>query len=93
MDDQMSDALLIDLIMKCLVLVLMLTLPVIAVAALVGLLVGIFQGVTQIQDQTLAFALKMIAVILTIIFVFKWSSGQILLFGNNLLNEIPVYFR
>lgn len=89
----MNDTLLIDLMMKCLVLVLMLSLPVIVVAAVIGLLVGLFQGVTQIQDQTLAFAIKMVGVILTIALVFKWSSGQLLLFGNNLLNDLPVLFR
>ncbi len=79
--------------MKCMLLVLMLSLPVIAVAALVGLMVGIFQGVTQIQDQTLSFAIKIISVILTIVLFFKWSSSQLLLFGNNILDQIPVLFR
>ena len=71
--------------MKTLVLVLVLSLPVIGVAALFGLIVGLFQGVTQIQDQTLAFAVKIISVVLTLIFTFKWSGGQLLLFGNYLL--------
>ncbi len=89
----MNEALLINLTMKSLVLVLMLSLPIVGVAALVGLMVGLFQGVTQIQDQTLAFALKIISVILTILFLFKWSSGQLLLFGSNILNQIPVMFK
>jgi type III secretion protein S len=89
----MNEALLIDFTMKSLVLVLMLSLPIVGVAALIGLMVGLFQGVTQIQDQTLAFALKIISVILTIVFLFKWGSGQLLLFGNNMLNQIPVIFK
>ena len=89
----MNEAFLINMVMKCVMLVLVLSLPAIAVAALVGLMVGLFQGVTQIQDQTLAFAIKIVAVVLTIVALLKWSSGQLLLFGNNILNQIPVLFR
>lgn len=51
----------------CLILVLQLSMPVIVVATVVGLVVGLLQALTQIQDQTLPHAVKLIAVGLVII--------------------------
>lgn len=62
---------------QALYLVLWLSLPPIAVAAIVGTLFSLFQALTQIQEQTLSFAVKMIAVFITILFTARWLSGEL----------------
>ena len=62
---------------QTLYLVLWLSLPPIAVAAIVGTLFSLFQAFTQIQEQTLSFAVKLIAVFVTIMLTARWLSGEI----------------
>lgn len=59
------------------VLVLILTLLPVTVAALVGLVVGLLQGMTQIQDQTLPFALRLIAVFVTLLAAGPWMANEL----------------
>jgi flagellar biosynthesis protein FliQ len=58
--------LLIDHLGRGLMLSLLLSLPVVLVAAVVGLVVGILQAVTQVQEQTIAAAPKILAVFLAL---------------------------
>ncbi|MCX5590282.1 type III secretion system export apparatus subunit SctS [Alcaligenes endophyticus] len=62
---------------QALYLVLWLSLPPIAVAAIVGTLFSLFQALTQIQEQTLSFAIKMIAVFITILLTARWLGGEL----------------
>jgi type III secretion protein S len=62
---------------QALYLVLWLSLPPIAVAAIVGTLFSLFQALTQIQEQTLSFAVKLIAVFVTILMTARWLSGEL----------------
>ncbi|MBC6496854.1 MAG: type III secretion system export apparatus subunit SctS [Alphaproteobacteria bacterium GM7ARS4] len=58
----MSINYIIEYMSVALLLVLYLSLPPIVVAALVGIIVSLLQALTQIQEQTLAFGIKLIAV-------------------------------
>ena len=51
------------------------------VATLVGLAIGLFQTVTQLQEQTLPFGAKMIAVVATIAMLIGWMSSTLTGFG------------
>ena len=62
---------------QALILSLLLSLPVVLVAAVVGLIFSIFQALTQIQDQTLSFAIKLIFVILVLYLTTDWVSSKI----------------
>ena len=62
---------------QALYLTLWLSLPPIAVAAIVGTLFSLFQALTQIQEQTLSFAIKLIAVFVTLLFTARWLSGEL----------------
>lgn len=64
---------------KALQLTLILSLPPVIVATVVGLVIGLFQTVTQIQEQTLPFGIKLVAVILCIFLMSGW-------FGEHMLN-------
>jgi type III secretion protein S len=77
---------------QALVLVLVLSLPVILAATLVGLVVGLFQALTQIQEQTLPFGFKLVAVIVTILLTARWFGTELQTFTLNvfnLLSSIP----
>lgn len=78
---------------KATVLVLALSLPPILVATGVGLLVSIFQALTQIQEQTLSFGIKLVAVIATLMVIMPWAGAEIVQFTVKMLSEFPVLTR
>jgi type III secretion protein S len=61
-----------------------LSLPVILIASIVGLLFSIFQALTQIQDQTLSFAIKLFAVIVTLSVSSSWMASKLYRFAISL---------
>lgn len=63
---------------EALYLTLLLSMPTIAVAAIVGTVVSLLQALTQIQDQTLSFAIKLIAVALTLYLTSRWTGAELL---------------
>jgi len=71
---------------QALYLTLWLSLPPIAVAAIVGTLFSLFQALTQIQEQTLSFAIKLIAVFATILLTARWLGGEIYNFTVSIFN-------
>lgn len=87
----MHDPILTDLTHKALVLVLILSLPPIVTAAVVGVLVSLMQAVTQIQDQTLSFGFRLVAVIITLIVTVRWLGQEILVFTVNIYERIIAY--
>ena len=60
-----------------LLLTLVLSMPVIVVASVVGVLFSLFQALTQIQEQTLSFAVKLVAVGLTLALSARWIGVEI----------------
>ncbi|WP_290922218.1 type III secretion system export apparatus subunit SctS [Halodesulfovibrio sp.] len=79
----------LDFTLQALILVLMLSMPSILVAALTGLLVSFLQALTQIQEQTLAFAIKLIGVTITIALTAGWLGGEIYNFALQLFTTFP----
>lgn len=62
--------------------------PLLLIALAVGLLVSIFQATTQIQEQTLAFIPKIIAVFVSVIFFGPWMLSQLLNFTYDLFSNL-----
>lgn len=60
--------------------------PVLLVSMVVGLMISLFQTLTSIQEQTLTFVPKLIAILLTIMIIGSWMLNQITGFMNNLWN-------
>ncbi len=69
------------------------SMPCVGLGLLTGLLVSVFQAVTQIQEQTLSFAPKMIVVMLVFALTFSWMTNLILDLTYDLWNNIPTYSR
>jgi len=68
--------------------ILLVAAPVLTIGLVVGLIVSIFQATTQIQEQTLAFVPKIVAILLSIIVLGKWMLSNILEFTNKVFESI-----
>ena len=73
----MSTSDLVSYMTQSLYLVLWLSLPPIAAAAIIGTLFSLFQALTQIQEQTLSFAIKMIVVFGVILLTARWVGTEL----------------
>jgi type III secretion protein S len=73
---------------RVLMLVLLLSLPAVVTSGVVGLLSGIAQAVTQIQDQSVAQALKLIAVLVALGLSSKWIAGTIYHMADQLFTSV-----
>lgn len=62
---------------KAMLLVVVLSALPVLVATLVGLVVGLIQTVTQLQEQTLPFGLKLLAVFVTLFMAGGWISDKV----------------
>ena len=80
----MSHAQILDYAQMCLLLVLRLSLIPIIVATVVGLIVSLLQALTQIQEQTLGFAVKLIAISLTLLVCASWMGSSLLLYTQDI---------
>jgi len=69
--------------------VLLVAAPMLVFSLMVGLTIAILQGVTQIQEMTLTFIPKIIAVALALIFFLPWMINTLLNFTTQLLSIIP----
>jgi flagellar biosynthetic protein FliQ len=63
--------------------------PILIVALLVGLVVSIFQAVTQIQEQTLVFIPKIMAIVAVLAVTGPWMLNTMVNYTENLFREIP----
>lgn len=76
-------------ITESMMLVMILSMPPILVAAVVGVMVSLLQALTQIQEQTLSFAIKLIAVALTIVAMAGILGSELLNYTIKLFDEFP----
>lgn len=86
----MTHADLLNYAQKCLILVLQLSLIPIIVATVIGVIVSLLQALTQIQEQTLGFAVKLIAISLTILLAASWMGGELLLYTQEIFTYFPI---
>ena len=78
---------------QTLFLVLILTGPPVMTALLVGLTISIVQATTQIQEQTLTFVPKLVAVVAILAISGPWMLAQLLAFASSIYEAIPTYVR
>lgn len=74
---------------KGLLLVVALSAPPLIVATLVGVLVSLVQALTQVQDQTLSFSIKLIAVVLSLAACGRWIGIEVLRLTARILESVP----
>lgn len=86
----MAAAELTRLAAESLYLVLLVSAPALGVALVVGFALGLLQAVTQVQEQTLSFVPKLVAVALVLAATGTWMSGEIVRFTDTLWRAIPL---
>lgn len=85
----MSDAFIVDLARHAMMMALLLAAPLLVTALLIGLVVSILQAVTQIQEQTLAFVPKLIAVALVFLICLPWLIHTAVKYTAQLFRTLP----
>jgi len=87
----MSDASLTHFVTELMWLVLITSLPVVIIASVVGVIVSLIQALTQIQDQTLQFMIKLLAVTLTLLATYHWLGGLLLSYTRQVLLQMGLH--
>jgi flagellar biosynthetic protein FliQ len=72
---------------------LIVALPILGVAMIVGLLIGILQTATSIQEQTLIFIPKILAVFVFIVIVGPWMSNKVLTLTREILGQLERFIQ
>ena len=89
----MSPQTVVELGQSALTTILILAAPLPLAGLVVGLVVGILQTVTSIQESTLTYVPKMVAVIVVFIICLPWISRTMVNFTSQLLVNLPQYAR
>ena len=89
----MEDTQILYLTSRALVLVVVLSGPPIIVASIVGVTVSLLQALTQIQEQTLGFALKLLSVTITIFATSGWLGAMIFEYSVAIFDTFPQLVR
>jgi len=85
----MNQDVVINVSMQAMQLAFMVAMPLLLVALVVGLVVSVFQAVTQIQEQTLTFIPKIIAMGVTLVVAGPWMLNQVVAYTQQLYSSIP----
>lgn len=80
----MTDAMVVQLLREALMTTLIVSAPMLGIGMLVGLIISIFQTTTSIQEQTLTFIPKIVAIFLAIIIFGAWMFRTLVNFTNHL---------
>lgn len=75
---------------EAVMLTLMVSAPMLGFGLLVGLVVSVFQAATQIQEMTLTFIPKIVAVALALLLFLPWILNKLVSFTASLFNSIPM---
>jgi len=74
-------------------LALMIAMPMMLIGLTVGLVVSIFQAATQIQEMTLSFIPKIVAIFLALLISFPWIMDKLINFTRDIFLNFPQYIR
>lgn len=89
----MDPARIISFARQALLLCMLLSAPAGLAALTIGLLVGILQSATQIQENTLTFVPKVVAITLALLLAGGWMGTQILQFTHSIFSRFPFLVR
>ncbi|MFM7051440.1 MAG: flagellar biosynthesis protein FliQ [Planctomycetota bacterium] len=80
----------LDIVRQAFTLMLVISAPILAVGLVVGLVVSVLQAVTQIQEQTLVFVPKILAMVAVSIALLSWISVKLMEYSTELFSWSPV---
>ena len=89
----MTQQFIVDFAMDSIKTTLLLSAPMLGFGLITGLVVSIFQAVTSIQEITLTFIPKILAVFISILLFFPWLMQLMLTFTSNIFNNFPEFIQ
>ncbi len=89
----MTEGMVLDIGAKAIWLTLFVSGPMLGFGLAAGVLISIFQAVTSIQEMTLTFIPKILAVILALVLFGSWMMQQTLLFASDLLMNLHKFVQ
>ncbi len=81
----------VDIVNEALFLIIKVSLPILLISLIVGLIISIFQTVTSIQEQTLTFVPKIIAVFLSLVLLGNWMLTSMVDYMVELWSNFTLY--
>src|SRR5262245_32838517 len=79
----------INLTQQAMLTALLIGAPILVAGVLVGLLIGLAQALTQVQDQTVAFVPKIVAMVAVLILCLPWLVQKMVEYSEVLITNIP----
>ncbi len=89
----MTPEFVIEFAKQAIILTIYLSMPMLGLGLIAGLVVSVFQAVTQVQEMTLTFVPKIIAVFLGLLFAAPWMLDEMTSFTRRIIENIPLYIR
>ncbi|MEE4363417.1 MAG: flagellar biosynthesis protein FliQ [Desulfotignum sp.] len=89
----MTPEFVIEFAKQAIILTIYLSMPMLGLGLIAGLVVSVFQAVTQVQEMTLTFVPKIIAVFLGLLFAAPWMLDEMTSFTRRVIENIPLYIR
>lgn len=89
----MTQEFVLHLAREALLVALMLAAPALIIGLAVGLAISVFQATTQIQEQTLTFVPKIVAVLLSLLIFGSWMLTTLVNFASNLFSDLSTIVR
>lgn len=89
----MTEAVVVELGRDALMMIFMLATPALGMALAVGLLIGVLQAATQINEATLTFVPKIMAVFLALALFGPWMLNRLTTYSASLLGNLSTFAR
>ncbi len=89
----MTQDMVVGLARNAVEITLLISLPMLGLGLIVGLAVSIFQAVTQIQEMTLTFVPKIVAVLIGLLLAFPWMMNKMVDYTRDIILNIPNFIR
>lgn len=89
----MNEGMVIDIVRQTVWTAVESAAPLLIVSLIIGLTVSIFQTITSIQEQTLTFVPKFLAIMLILVLCGSWIMNNAVDLFTNLISNIPQYIR
>lgn len=87
----MNEGIILDLFTETIIVILMLSAPILLISLIVGFIISVFQATTQIQEQTLSFVPKIIAIFLSLIIFGPWMITIMVEYTERIFLNINLY--
>ena len=89
----MNEATIIDLSRETVLTLVETSMPLLLISLVIGLIISIFQTITSIQEQTLTFIPKFIAIMLVVVLCGNWIMNKCVTLFEALMANIPNYIK